>query len=405
MIKIVWCAKINPMEAQLGNNKIAILALRRSWRWYTLASGLMIAGGFALLSATWDPSLAALWAILPALAMGYQSQILLRNLDQNHRLGEEAVLSELGWGNRLTLLRGMLVGAMMGFLLLPKPEGWLLWLPGILYMLSDAADFFDGYVARVTNHATHLGEVLDMSFDGLGVLAASILAVQYGQVPVWYILVGGARYLFLAGMTLRTRLDRPNHPLPHSLSRRVFAGLQMGFLAAILLPIFSPPGTWIAASLFGLPLLVGFTRDWLYVSGILRANRQIKSASLAAFLRWLPFGLRLSVVALSLPALLAWAIGFPDLPLALQMLGLLNLLVVALLALGVMPRILAIVLLCVLGFYQMFDSLNALQISLGVIATLILYIGGGPWCAFAPEETLFERPAGVVGRRRPEIST
>jgi len=389
------------MEAQPGKDIANLARLHQSWKWYNLASGMMVAGGFLLLGLAWEPRLATLWVVLPALALGYQSGVLKHNLGQNYRAGETALLPELGWGNRLTLLRSLLVAAMMGFLVLPKPPGWLVWLPGILYTLSDAADFFDGYVARVTNHATRLGETLDMSFDGLGVLAASVLVVQYGQAPVWYLLVGGARYLFLAGMAVRTRLGRPNYPLPPSLSRRVFAGLQMGFLAAILLPVFSPPGTLIAAGLFGLPLLVGFARDWLYVSGVLTPQQAVTSAPPAALLRWLPFGLRLAIVGLSLPAILAWATGYPHLPLALQLLGLLNLLVVALLGLGVMPHILAIVALCVLGLYQMVHSLDGLQISLAVIETLVLYLGGGPWCAYTPEETLFQRPAGTRSSGRP----
>lgn len=393
------------MQAQPGRDIVTLTHLHQSWKWYNLASGMTLAAGFLLLSLAWEPRLAARWAILPALALGYQSGVLKRSLDQNYRPGEAELLPELGWGNRLSLLRSLLVAAMLGFLLLPRPYGWLAWLPGILYTLSDAADFFDGYVARVTNHATRLGEILDMSFDGLGVLAASLLAVQYRQAPLWYLLVGGARYLFLAGMAVCTRLGKPNYPLPPSLSRRVFAGLQMGFLAAILLPVFSPPGTHIAASLFGLPLLAGFGRDWLYVSGVLKPHHRLTSTTLAALLHWLPFGLRLAIVGLSLPTILAWATGYPDLPLVLQLLGLLNLLVVALLGLGVLPRILAILALCVLGLYQMFHNLDGLQVGLAVIETLVLYLGGGPWCAYTPEEILFQRPAGAARSRQPEAGT
>ena len=156
---------------------------------------------------------------------------------------------------------------MAGFLFLPKPESWFLWLPGILYLCSDIADFFDGYAARRTNHVTRLGEILDMSFDGLGVTIASLLAVKYGLVPIWYLAIGFARPLFLIGNWGLRKLAQPVHELPPSTSRRIFAGLQMGFLAVVLLPVFSPPLTFVAAYLFGLPMLAGFLRDWFAVSG------------------------------------------------------------------------------------------------------------------------------------------
>lgn len=388
------------MESQAGTHDFALARLRRAWLQYTIGSLLFLLLGIAFLSLTWQPVYAWLWALLPALAMTYQAETLRRNLTANHRAGETVLLSELGWGNRLTLLRGLFAAGMMGFLLLPRPPGSLAWLPGILYVLSDAADFFDGYVARVTHHATHLGEILDLSFDGLGVLAASLLLVQYGQVPPWYLLVGAARYLFVLGQALRTRLGRSNYPLPPSRARRVFAGLQMGFLGAVLLPVFTPPGTWIAAALFGAPLLVGFARDWLSVSGVLRPGSA--SSRLVQLERWLPTLLRAAVPAL------AFGVGafFVDSGLSavspwLTLLYIFHLLLLTLVFLGVLPRISAIAGLCALGFYQLFASLTLAQIALAVIYTLILYLGGGGWSLYTPEETLFHRPAGAP-RTRPD---
>jgi CDP-diacylglycerol--glycerol-3-phosphate 3-phosphatidyltransferase len=319
--------------------------------------------------------------------------VLWRNLDANHRQGELALLPTLGWGNFLTLGRGVLTAMLLGFLGLPQPQGWLAWLPGILYVLSDAADFFDGYVARRTNHATRLGEILDMSFDGLGVLAAALLSVQYGQAPLWYLAVALARPLFLAGLWLRRRLHLPIYEPPPSLSRRIFAGLQMGFLAVILLPIFSPPGAHIAAALFGLPLLAGFLRDWLYVSGLLKP-RQAAPAVQSNASHWLPALLRAAILMLNLPVLVAWLNGFPDQTLAFSLLGGLNAILVLALFLGVMPRIAAIGALCVLGFYQMLAPLAPFQIFLAFLYAAILFSGGGAFALWTPEERLFQRRAG-----------
>jgi CDP-diacylglycerol--glycerol-3-phosphate 3-phosphatidyltransferase len=155
------------------------------------------------------------------------------------------LLPAFGWGNGLTIVRGILVAGLAGFLFSPRPEGWVVWLPAILYTLSNATDFFDGFAARRTNHVTRLGEILDMSLDGTGVLVAAALAVQYGQVPVLFLGVALVRYVFLGGMWLRARwvLD---HEMPGSISRQVFAGLQMGFWQWYG-TLFSPPGTHVAA--------------------------------------------------------------------------------------------------------------------------------------------------------------
>ena len=378
-------------------------SLRRSWWAFFVISLASLAAAYLLLRLAWQPELAARWLVLPALTLAYLLSVLWRNLEANHRQGESALLPTLGWGNLLTLGRGLLTAMLLGFLGLPQPQSWLAWLPGILYVLSDAADFFDGFVARRTNHTTRLGEIMDMSFDGLGVLAAALLSVQYGQVPLWYLVIALARPLFLAGLWLRKRWQLPIYELPPSLSRRIFAGLQMGFLAAVLLPIFSPPGTHIAAALFGLPLLAGFLRDWLYVSGALKP-RQAGSATQSSAARWLPTLLRMAVLALNLPFLTAWMNGFPDQPLTLALLGGLNAILVLALFLGVMPRIAAIGALCALGFYQMLAPLAPLQITLALIYAAILFVGGGAFSLWTPEETLFQRRAGEHARLEGERS-
>ncbi len=367
--------------------------LRKETALFAALGFSLLAACYAALRLGWEAKYAALWLILPSLAVVYQLTILLYNLPANVRLGETQPLPNLGWGNRLTLVRGFLAAGVMGFLLLPRPEGWLAWLPGILYTLSCAADFFDGYAARMTNHATRLGEVLDMSFDGIGVLAASLLAVQYGQAPAWYVLVGLARYLFLGGLWLRKRLNKPIYELPPSLSRRIFAGLQMGFLAILLWPLFSPPGTHIAAALFGLPLLFGFGRDWLYVSGVLK-QRQPRKRPGEALRNWALTALRGLILALNLSLLIAWSGKLSNVSLPLIALGVLNGLAVALIVFGVLPRVAAGFALGFLGFYQMLSPLTASQIVLAVAYTIILYAGSGALSLWTPEDYLYRHRAG-----------
>lgn len=96
----------------------------------------------------------------------------------------------------------------------------------------------------------------------------------------WYLSVGAARYVFVAGLWWRERTDKPTFDLPPRTSRRVLAGLQMAVVPVALAPgVFDswmPLVTGVAAG----GLLLGFGRDWLYVSGRLRpvdAGSQVTS--------------------------------------------------------------------------------------------------------------------------------
>ncbi|MCZ7668816.1 MAG: hypothetical protein M5U34_17250 [Chloroflexi bacterium] len=53
-----------------------------------------------------------------------------------------------------------------------------------------------------------------MEFDGLGILLVSLLAVWYGQLPGWYLLIGLARYFFVFGLWLRQKRHLPHHAMP-----------------------------------------------------------------------------------------------------------------------------------------------------------------------------------------------
>jgi CDP-diacylglycerol--glycerol-3-phosphate 3-phosphatidyltransferase len=50
-------------------------------------------------------------------------------------------------------------------------------------------------------------------------------------------------------------------------SARIIAGFQMGFVGIALLPAISSAITTVAAYFFMIPLLAGFAKDWLVVSG------------------------------------------------------------------------------------------------------------------------------------------
>lgn len=384
------------MELTADLQGTTINKLRKQWLSFTIVSLVFLASGFLVLYYWWDPASASRWLLLVAIGAVYMIVTLWRGLPYNHPPGDTILLDTLGAANWATLLRGLLLAGLAGFLFSPRPLGWLAWVPGLLYTIAALVDILDGYLARVTNHATLLGEHLDMSLDGAGVLIASALAVQYGQVPFWYLLVGLSRYLFLAGIWIRERLHRQIHPLPPSAHRRAIAGLQMGFLAVILLPLFSPPGTYLAAALIALPFLVSFLKDWLYVSGILKPDRSDSSKVIQFAAQWLPLLLRFAAVLLVFVTIIYNARAHPDSNF-LETIIILEIITALLILTGVAGRAAAIAGLVLLGFNQMAAALSLPQYALVIIYIAIIYLGTGPLSLWTPENRLIRQRAGRAG--------
>ncbi len=241
---------------------------RLRWRWgvVTAVYLLTILAFYLLWRGVW-PCCASRWLTITAVTAAYCLWVVWRHLPENHRPGETELLLRFGWGNRLTLLRGLAISLVAGFLFSPWPGGWGGWLPALLYTIADFADYVDGYAARITNHATRLGARLDMEFDGLGLVIVTLLAVWYGQLPPWYLPIGLARYFFVFGLWLRQKRRLPIYDLPHSKHRRIFAGFQMAFVSVVLWPIVPATGAAIAGTLFALATSASFLRDWLVAIG------------------------------------------------------------------------------------------------------------------------------------------
>lgn len=369
-----------------------ITRLRQLWRNFSLISLFLLLSGALFLGSAWESRYALRWLALSGPVLAYLLVVFRMGLSYNHRPEEARVLPTLGAGNLMTLGRGVLLAALVGFLFSPRPLGWLAWIPGVLYTLACAADYLDGYLARRSNHATRLGEILDMSFDGVGVFAAATLAVQYGQAPTWYLLIALARYLFLTGMWIRKIFGQPNHPLVPSSARRVLAGLQMGFIAVILWPVMAPPASLFAGTLFGVPFLIGFSLDWLTVSGVLRpsgtSRRFLDTAT-----HWMVNNLPVLLRGLVLAGLIWMTMQYPQQPglpewlLAVQWFA--ALLVIS----GSAGRIFAAAGLILIGIQQVFIPMQAEHYLLAVIYTTLLFIGTGNYSLWKPEDqAVFRRP-------------
>ena len=260
---------------------------------------LVLAGGSACVHVYRIIGPAIWWTVKVGTVMGCQMLIIL--------LGKKRILSgqnlDYLWGtaNILTQIRGALVAILAGFLFVPKQPGFLGWLPALLYTVLAALDFLDGYWARKSGTETRMGELLDQEYDALGILVAVILAIQYKHLSSVFIYIGIAKYLFAWGIVRRRHRGRPVCDLPPSFMRRRLAGFQMGILAVILWPIASPIGSNLAESIIGIPLAVGFIRDWLIVSDRLNPENpvyvRLKKLFYTFGKTWLPLVIRGSLLA------------------------------------------------------------------------------------------------------------
>jgi len=365
--------------------------LRRKWVLATVFGVLLWLSFFSWLQTWWQHPYPLRWLLISGLALGYLLWVLWNGLSDNHRQGERELLTSFGLGNQLSIARGYIMVIFCGFLFSPWPDaGWTAWLPGLLYTLAALPDFVDGIAARLTNQVSKLGETLDMTIDSIGVLGVSLLSVQYGQVPWWYLFVGLARYIFLAGIWLRQKLNRPVFDLPYSVRRRGYAALGMGLFFAILYPIFSPPGTYVVATIFALYILGSFLWDWLVTIGWLPVQPGKGYQRLEKIIvQYIPLGLRM--------VLLLWGLtthGPELLSKGGTLLSWVEAVAVLCLILGIAGRLCAITALLILGYHQVMVPLDIIQIGLLVLYTNLLFLGTGAFSLWPVENRLIYQRVG-----------
>ena len=397
-----------------------IATLRRQWLIVAACYGVALIAGFNLLRQSTNSQLSLQWLLFSATAMAIQLGILWWALPYNRRQGHSLagderplLLPALGYANAITLLRGLFTCMLAGFLFAPQPAGLLAWMPAVLYTLERLVDFADGYVARVTRSETKLGEILDIEFDGLGILIAILLGIQYGKLPPWYLLLGLGRQLFVLGMWLMRRAGKPVYDLPPSEHRRMIAGFQTGFITVALWPLWPSEVTLPAAYVMAIPLIFSFGRDWLVVSGMVDAStegyRRAREWGKVVVEGWLPLVARLCAALLGLailwqaaPSFAPWqgglaGMGIEGSTLIFGGLILLGLLSVAAVGVGAAGRVSALVLAAV----------AALDIAAGggpgeagtllmlVCSLIVVHLGSGKWAIWRPEEPLLRAKAGA----------
>ena len=386
----------------LDRQEDMLSTLQGSWLRLTmlwLAAWLLT---FLLLQRDWPN--ASRWLVLSGMVLAAILWHVRRKLPLNHLPQANNLLPQLGPANQLTLVRGLLLGLLAGFLFSPWPMGALAWFVAGLYTAASLTDAFDGVLARRSGQVTALGQLLDMELDGFGVLLVVLLAISYGQLPAWFLLVGLARYLFVFGLWWRKRQGQDSYPLPASKQRRILAGMLMGMMTVVLWPIVPGEMAYLTAVVIGVPVLAGFLRDWLFVSGRLSAEnaayRRLHEFLTRLLTTWLPPLLRLLLVASMIGVLAAtepwyrpgaWEAllqvwRMPGTRFLAALLVQTAVLGTVLVALGTIPRLAGLLLLFPIGFSIATSSLTLHNGTAQVCSLLIVLFGSGPYSLWQPED-------------------
>ena len=223
------------------------------------AAAAVAVGGWTLVADAASHDAANRWVLVAGAVLAYEVAFLAYHLDAD---GGSAFAPP----NLVTLVRGGLYAATAGFLFVAA-EPTIRWAPAACYGVGVVLDYVDGSLARRTGRTTELGTKLDLAFDTLGFLVAPLVAVAWGRLPVAYLSLSAARYVYRAGIGWRTRRGLPVGDLPPSRIRRPLAALQMGFIAVALAPVLPVSALHPLAVVVAAPSLAVFARDYLVVTG------------------------------------------------------------------------------------------------------------------------------------------
>jgi CDP-diacylglycerol--glycerol-3-phosphate 3-phosphatidyltransferase len=117
-----------------------------------------------------------------------------RRKTRRERLREEL----LNAPNLMTIGRVALIPVFLALLAYENRRNSFL--AALVFALAALSDWFDGWLARVSNKVTTLGKFLDPLADKIIVLSALVMLVRLGRVPVWVVVVILARELLISGL-------------------------------------------------------------------------------------------------------------------------------------------------------------------------------------------------------------
>jgi len=142
----------------------------------------------------------------------------------------------LGGCNVVTTVRLAMVAALSAVIVGPSAGMVPGWAVAILACATLSLDGFDGWLARRQGLSSAFGARFDMEVDSALAAVLSLALLAHGRAGVELILLGGARYAFVAASLFLPWLGAA---LPDSFRRKAVCVVQIGVLAVFSAPILS----------------------------------------------------------------------------------------------------------------------------------------------------------------------
>lgn len=169
----------------------------------------------------------------------------------------------LGACNVITLVRAAMVAFLAGALFAPEPSAWVVF---SVASLAFALDGMDGWLARRSALTSDFGARFDMETDAALAAFLALILVAGGKVGFEILVLGFARYAFVAAGLLVPRLTAD---LPPSFRRKAICVVQIATLLVLISPVSSAAfAPWLSGSA-ALLLIWSFAVDitWLLRRG------------------------------------------------------------------------------------------------------------------------------------------
>jgi CDP-diacylglycerol---glycerol-3-phosphate 3-phosphatidyltransferase len=153
----------------------------------------------------------------------------------------ERVLRNVNAANLLTMVRMLLVPAVVVFLVVEIPYGYVVAIT--LFIIAAVTDTLDGYLARSRDNVTTFGQFMDPLADKLLIVAPLIALVGMQRLPAWVAMVIIAREF--AVVVLRLVGLAQGVSIPADRYGKIKTFFQIAAIVSLMLPHSLFPG-WTA---------------------------------------------------------------------------------------------------------------------------------------------------------------
>ena len=255
---------------------------------------VFLVGG--ILARQWVMEAVGRWAILAGVAVFYELRVLKKLLPALPG-NDSALTGPAAFGQWLVMASGLFYALLAGFLLVTQPIAGLGWLPVLLALLGAGALFGAGMTKGAQQDESSPLGMLFAEFRALGTLVVTALAVHYGKIDAWFMLIGAMDYLILFTRGWQERRGGKVHLFAPSSLRLHLQYLYLTLVGIALAPTARRDFVLPLALVVGIAYFLAALRDWFLLAGLLKqgesSKAQVVRAAKQAVQGWLALSIRL----------------------------------------------------------------------------------------------------------------